>query len=629
MRPQLDAIAAALVALLVVVLVVRDQGGYFPTSWGWSALALVGVLATWLVAGAPTDAGRTDVAFLGTLAGLVLWVALSIAWAVDRPQSILELERWLVVLAGCSALLVLVQRRSAVLVAPALLAGITGICAFSLATRLDPSAASFHPRDPTAGYRLFEPVGYWNALGAFAAVGIVLALGLATEADAHWSLRALGSVALVALPLTLFFTFSRGAWLALGGGLIAFVACSPHRLRVVTEGALLAVAPVIVVVLASRSSALTEQTATLRSARAEGHHLAWFAVAAAAACVALVPALAAAERRVTLTRPQRRAFELVLALAVAAVVVGVVLARGGPVSLAKRGYDSFVAPVPPAEGPNLNQRLVSLNSNGRTQLWGVAIDALHGDRWLTGTGAGGFQRTWERSPKAKVIARDAHSLYVETLSELGVVGLAAISLLLALPLAAGIGARAAPLVPALTGSYSTFLLHNAVDWDWELSGVALTGLFVACLLLVANRRSEPHPVDRRLRAVVGTGAAAVAAFAFVAAVGNGALARARSANADHRYAAAAAAARTAQSWMPWSPDPLKALGEAQLEQGEGAAARATFRNAIAVDPGDWQAWLDFAASVGGPARRAAVARARALYPRSLEVAEFLDATRSS
>jgi Flp pilus assembly protein TadD len=74
--------------------------------------------------------------------------------------------------------------------------------------------------------------------------------------------------------------------------------------------------------------------------------------------------------------------------------------------------------------------------------------------------------------------------------------------------------------------------------------------------------------------------------------------------------------------MFWSPAPLQALGTARLQQGNTPEARAHFRAAIAIDPKNWQSWLDLAASVHGHARARAVSRARALYPRSPEVVEF-------
>ena len=51
----------------------------------------------------------------------------------------------------------------------------------------------------------------------------------------------------------------------------------------------------------------------------------------------------------------------------------------------------------------------------------LADDVVNEDRRLTG--AGTFERSWQRNPDAVLKARDAHSLYLETLSELGPVGL--------------------------------------------------------------------------------------------------------------------------------------------------------------------------------------------------------------
>src|SRR2546423_4584029 len=156
-----ETLVPAAVAAAAVVLVARDQGGYFPPSWGWSALALAGVVVTWLAASARTDAGLADGAFLVALLALTVWIGLSIAWSVDVAQSVLELERGLVLLAGCAAFLLLARRRGLEALVPALLVAITGICAYSLSTRLAPTAAGFHPDDPTSRYRLFEPLGYW------------------------------------------------------------------------------------------------------------------------------------------------------------------------------------------------------------------------------------------------------------------------------------------------------------------------------------------------------------------------------------------------------------------------------------------------------------------------------------
>ena len=618
---QVDAAAPAVFAALAVGLIARDQGGYFPTSWGWSTLALVGVFVTWLIARARTDMQWTDAAFLLALLLLTVWTGLSITWSVDRQQSVLELERALVLAAGCTALLVLARKGTATRLAFGLLVAVTAVAAYSLWTRLFPTASSFDPHDPHAGYLLFQPVGYWNSLGAFCAIGILVAFGLLSEPTVGTWQRTVAALAIVVLPVTLFFTFSRASWLALGCGLAVAVATSPHRLRLLAEGFAIAIPAAAAVLLASRMHALTDTNATLSSAMHDGHRLALVAVGLMACAAALVPAFRWAERRVRLHPGTQRLLQVALATVLLLCLVGAVAAGGGPASLARRAYDSFVVAEPPAEPTHLTNRLFTLNGNGRAQMWHVAIDSVHG-HWVGGTGAGSFERNWDRSLKANEVVRDAHGLFVEVLSELGVVGLLLLVAVLGIPLVAGLRVRHAAAVPALVGAYVTFVLHNAVDWDWELSGVALLGLFVGCILLVARRERDEQALAVSARAAAGTGALLVAAFAVVAAAGNGALARAQAENLAQEYPAAARDASTARTWMPWSDEPLKALGQAQLEEGQVAAAESTFEKATSIDPRDWQAWLDLAASVHGTARARAVARARALYPTSPEIAEF-------
>jgi O-Antigen ligase len=618
---QIDAVAPPLFTALAIGLIAKNQGGYFPTSWGWSTLALLAVVATWLVAGPRTDLGRFDVWFLLALLLVTSWVGLSITWSVDRAQSVLEFERSLVLASGCGAFLLLSRRRAAPSLALGIVAAITAVCAYSLWTRLFPSATGFDPSDPTSVYRLFEPVGYWNALGAFSVIGILLALGILTESALRPAQRAFAGLAVVVLPVTLFFTFSRASWLALACGLLVAIAASPHRLRLIAEGTVFAIVPAVAVLLASRSSGLTDRDATLASASHQGHHFALILVGFTAVSVVLVLALVWVEERATIGRRARHTIGSILFASAAVVLVAAVTTAGSPVSLAKRGYDSFVATKPPTDPMNMSGRLLSLNGNGRARMWRVAIDSVHG-HWLGGTGAGSFERNWDRSPKANDVIRDAHGLYVETLSELGIVGLLLLVVTVSVPLIAGLRVRRVPIAPAATGAYAAFLLHNAVDWDWELSGITLTGLLAGCVLLVIHREGVERHVARSVRFPAGVGVVVVGGFALIAAIGNGALANAQTANQAHEYATAASDASIARRWMPWSSEPLKALGEARLGQRDVSAARASFLKATSIDPGDWQAWLDLAASLGGDERARAVAHARRLYPTSPEIAEF-------
>jgi O-Antigen ligase len=616
-----EAIPAAL-TVVAVAAVASAQGGYFPTSWGWASLGFLTILGVCAIPGGLSDAGKLDVGFLGLLILLTAWVGASTAWSIDPAQSVLELERWLTLVSGCAAFLVVVRRLSFNSVVVGLVLAVTGVSVYSLLTRLVPDHfGTFDPNDPISGYRLAAPIGYWNGLGIFDVMGILLALGIATNRDARPATRAVGTVALALLPTTLYFTFSRASMLTLAVGFLAMIALAGHRVRFITESVLFALIPVMLVVLASHEATLTQRGFSLAATAHQGHRFGIVVAAMAAAAGASAWGVSWLERRLRLRKSVVRVYALLLVLAPLLALSATLVHAGGPLHVVRRGYDSFISTAQMPNPSNLNGRLLTLNANGRLQLWRVALDADHG-HWLTGRGAGSFERTWDRSPAADDPVRDAHSLYVETLSELGIPGLLLLAAALLLPLVAGIRARATPLVPALIAAYAAFLLHNAVDWDWELSGVALTGLFIGALLVISRRSSRPRPVPVRGRLVLLALLVPACGFAAVAIVGNTALARADSANNAHRYADAASEARLARSWMPWSPDPLIALGAAELEGGDVAGSISTFNHAIRVDPDNWQAWLDLATSERGASRAAALEQAESLYPRSPEIAAF-------
>ena len=92
-----------------------------------------------------------------------------------------------------------------------LFAGISVVAGYALATRLFPS--HFAAPERIFSYQLAVPLGYWNALGLLAAMGMILAVGVVGSANARaWRMTA-GAATCVIAPAMLF-TFSRGAWVA-------------------------------------------------------------------------------------------------------------------------------------------------------------------------------------------------------------------------------------------------------------------------------------------------------------------------------------------------------------------------------------------------------------------------------
>jgi hypothetical protein len=605
--PVLMLVAASIVGLTAA------HGGYFPTSWGLSAALLLWITGLWLILSGRTDAGWVDAAFLGLLVALTSWIGLSIAWSVVPAQSVLDLERTVVLLAGVATLLVLARRGDVSRICGVVLASITAVCTYSLATRLFPERLGTY--DPIAVYRLSDPLGYWNTLGVFADMGTLLAVGVLADARTTWA-RAGAAASLVVLVVTLYYTYSRGAWIALAIGLAALIAISPHRLRTIAVTAVVAVPVATAVLVASRPYALTHVDVKLADSSSAGHRLAPVLVALGLVAALLIFLLDLADRRLSIPRAVRLAVGGAVLAAVVLTAGAFVAREGGPVAMARDGWRSFNAA--PRRRTNLNKRLFSFSGNGRAQLWRAARDEYEAHR-LTGGGPGTFERTWQARRDADFKVRDAHSLYVETLAELGPVGLGLLLSFLLVPLAAAVAVRRQALLPGIGAAYVAFAVHAGADWDWELSGVTLTALMIGALAIMAARRREPRNMTGVLRAPAAAVVVVMSLGMIVAYLGNGALARAQDAVTAKSYAEAIDDANRARRLMPWSPWPLITRGDAEYGAGETKAAGVSYRHAIAIDSGEWRAWLGVAFATRGRQRKAAFAHAERLYPNSAEL----------
>ncbi len=526
---RVRSLGAALLPFVLLAGLALDNGGYDATTWGWSTLLPLVFLGVLLVTGQARRPGPLALAFLGLLAGLLVWTAVSVAWSLDVSQSVLEGERTLVYLAAAAALLAL-ERRDVEQLLLGLVAAVALACVWALALRAfgGPGSYDVATAGPGATRRLAEPLGYSNGLGAFAAIGALVTAGLALARRRPL----LAAPLLVFLP-TLYFTYSRGSWLALGAGAVAAFALAAPRLP----------------------------------------------------------------RRLVV------AVGAVLLVAVAAALIHV----GGPVAAARE----FSGAGPAVKSGNA--RLLSLSGSSRAQYWRVAWHEYEAHPVL-GSGAGSFQRSWLRLRPAPLPVLDAHSLYLETLAELGPLGLALLAAALALPVVAAVRARADPLAAAAFGGYAAFVVHAAQDWDWELPAVTVAGLACAAALLLLAEREPRRALARAGRTVAVGIAAALALVALGALAGNEAVAGAQSALQRDDSAAAARDARWAERLVPWSSVGRRLEGEALLSEGNVDGARRDFEQAVRKDARDWESWSDLALVTNGSARGRARARARALNP---------------
>ena len=131
--------------------------------------------------------------------------------------------------------------------------------------------------------------------------------------------------------------------------------------------------------------------------------------------------------------------------------------------------------------PSGSQRLVSAQSN-RSAYWKVA-GSTFADHPLNGIGSGSFSVAWLKHRPFAESVRDAHSLYLETAAELGLVGIIALVTFLA---GVVLSARGGPA--AAIAGLGAFALHAGIDWDWELPGLSLIAIVLIARLIAVRER---------------------------------------------------------------------------------------------------------------------------------------------
>ena len=209
-----------------------------------------------------------------------------------------------------------------------------------------------------------------------------------------------------------------------------------------------------------------------------------------------------------------------------------------------------------------------------------------------------------------------HNLYLETLAELGPIGLALLAATLLVPLVAAVRARHRSLVPIAASRVRRLARPRRLRLG----------------LGAARGHDRRDPVRRRAARrrttaergrATATGALGPArtapSVAGVAALfgllGNRALARGNAAIHAGNLSAAAAAARDARRWAPWSSAPWAQLAFIRQIQGNTAAGeRAAYKQAVAQDPHNWELWLGLLTVSHGAARAHALAALSDLNP---------------
>jgi hypothetical protein len=446
--------------------------------------------------------------------------ALSVVWSVQPDDSFKDAGRMLSYCAVFGAAVVLARTVPARW--PAVLGGVVLaaviVCVYALLTKVFP--ASFDAGDIYA--RLRAPYSYWNAIGLTAAMGAIGCMWLGARRAGHALLSALAYPAMGLMILTLMLAYSRGALVALVLGLVLWFAIVPLRLR----GAAILICGVVcaggVIAWDFSKYALKTDNLPLAVRTSAGHQLGVLIVA----MLVLLTLLGLAfgfwtSRSAPTIISRRRAGALLLG-----VLAAVILAGAGALAASHRGFSGTIshaahsltdphAPVP-SNGPG---RLTAVGSV-RARYWNEALKVFKAHPVL-GAGAEGYATARLRYRTETLDVRHAHGYIVQTLADLGIVGLAlTLVLLLAWMTAAGrathpfnrrwtswktlrgwldrgdsggapgwvkltVGGRAAPYAPERIGMLSmlclvvVFGIHSIADWTWYIPGNACVVLLCA------------------------------------------------------------------------------------------------------------------------------------------------------
>ena len=395
-KPRIEIRFAALVlGLLPGALVLYfgfNGGGFFPGTVGFACVIVIQLLMLRvLLADHPFEGVGRGVVIVGAaLAAFAAWVLVSGLWSDAHDRALIEFDRALLYV--LVFLLFAFSARTASRI-PWMVRGLAAaivVCGgLGLFSRLRPDV--LHTTSDVAVNRLAYPLTYWNALGILSAVGILLCLGLAASRTERPIVRSLASGAVPVLALTLYFTFSRGAILALALGLVVYLVASHSRGLV---GTVLATAPVtlVAVVLAYREDALASNNPGTPVAIAQGDHILKVTIVCVLIAIAVrALSLATVDRRldaIEITPWHRRSAWFAFGgAALCALLVGLALGGAGWLSWQ---YDAFVHAKPVSSAADLRVRLTDPSSNGRIEHWRVAMDAFDAQP-LHGSGAGTYE----------------------------------------------------------------------------------------------------------------------------------------------------------------------------------------------------------------------------------------------
>ncbi len=360
----------------------------------------------------------------------------------------------------------------------------------------------------------------------------------------------------------------------------------------------------IAIKVAYDADLLAAFNATTAGAVAQGHHVALVVLGTllAAALIRGLLGLFLDPRLARLHLPRRHRRRVVggaWALLAAGVVVAVIVLSG----TISHQYHRFLSPKSVNYSSDFRARLTDPGNDGRIDLWRVAWHRF-AQSPVIGQGAGTFKNSYLTYRSTAGFAVNAHSLYLQTLDELGVVGFVLlVGLMLLILIRAGTRIRGPDraLYAAVFAVLLAYALEAGIDWDWEMPVVTIPffvlGGFTLARSPVKNAATAAVPIrDARsflsppLRTILAIGCALAAVAPAYLWLSQRKLDRSTSAFAAGNCRLATSRALSSISILGSRAEPYEVVAYCDVHRDLPKLAITAIRHAVSLDPQNWNYW---------------------------------------
>jgi tetratricopeptide (TPR) repeat protein len=515
---------------------------------------------------------------VGSLVLLTLLTGSALVWTESTERTMVELARVLHHLGVLVIAVCFLTPRTAVAAIYGVAIALLAITLLALAIWLSGGALQAdHLRATFNVARLNVPLDYWNGMAIWGAMTVGAGLAISSQAASALA-RVVAAGCLPVAVLMVYLTYSRGGIIEVAAAVCIVLIVGQGRLRAATL-ALVAAMGSAAVISTVRTFPELEGGIGTRGLGMLALMLT-LAVGVTAAAAALYRPSRAAAPAGNEEAPRAKLHQRLGGVAALAVALFIGIRLGPRLKASFLGAENQSSDDPASRLTNLG--------GGRDEQFAAALDGFDAQPW-TGSGPGTYEYVWNRHPEYTGFVRDAHSLYLEVLAELGAFGLLAIGLLFGGFLAVAINAlrqsSRKDVAGAATVIATVFFLGASFDWAWELTVLPVIALIcVAALGGLVPQETDSHGVARLgwpFKAAFGVGAAACALVILIPTAAVSEVRESQRAFKAGDLQGAVLHAQDAIALSPWAATPLIQRG--LLSEAEGDYEQAAISLALAAE----------------------------------------------